>query len=346
MSLIQYKKGSLYIGFDSVTGQAKAYPSIAELKKDFPKGIDPSAQEVPANIDVNSLTSKPNSWVTLFSVGPSNPTTPAQTTPVNTGSSTVPTVDVPQDLANDPFFKQLNDENKSIIAYYWKTLSGQNTNSVAAFEEAMNLASQQADPYWKEKARIIKDELTRVLQGTNEDLVSQEQLLARRKKELLDDLTYNKDQLTTEQAAELARQADKYEAELDATREKMAERGLSSSSIRTQAEERLDTENADIIESTERKYARELRSQEVTSGRKILDYDQQIGDLRRTAQDQKKAAVRKAESALGTTEVETLSGASEFTSKNITGSMATDKSNDILTRAKALLTKNNPNLNI
>lgn len=368
--LIQYHKGGLYYGFNDQTGQLKAYPNLQSLKADFPNGIDRNAQDLPSGLDNPEVARNPNTWMTVVSFGSPAPTpTPAQnppaglqmppgypasnpaptpaptpTVPVPTNSSTNPVIDIPEELANDPFFKQLPAADQQTVAYYWKTLTGNNIKAVQAFNDAMDQAAKDADPYFKEKARILKDELTRVLTGADADLATKEATLARRKQQILDDLTYNKDQLTTEQSAELARQADKYNQELEKIRSDMADRGLSSSSIKTQADEQLNTENQDVIESTNRKYARELRTQQVGADRQVLDLLDQIQQLRTDTSQKKTTAVRNVEATLGTGELADVSGAAGLTAGGITGTIATEKANDIVARAKALLAQNYPQL--
>lgn len=350
--LIQYRKGGTYYGFNDQTGQLKAYPNIQSLKVDFPNGIDPNAQSIPSGIDSSKAEQNANTWTTVMSFGDNQPPAqqtptnqpPIQTTPIQTGSQSNPTIDIPAELANDPFYKQLPAADQQTVAYYWKTLTGNNQKALQAFNDAMDQATKQADPYFKEKARILKDELTRVLTGADADLQTKEATLSRRKQEILDDLTYNKDQLTTEQAAELARQADSYDLELEKIRADMADRGLSSSSIKNQADEIVSTQNQDVIESTTRKYDRELRNQQVGADRQVLDLLDQINQLTRSTQETKTAAVRKTEAVLGSNDLADVPQAGGLTLGGITGTIATDKTNDIVARAKALLAQNYPQL--
>lgn len=197
----------------------------------------------------------------------------------------------------------------------------------------MKLAGEQADPYWKEKINIVKSEMTRSLTSLNEDYASTESDLMRRKNEIDADLIYNKDQLSTEQASELARQKDNIDLQLEDTRAQMASRGLTSSSISNRARERLQKENNIVTGSIQRKYADLNRTNELGSVRKVADITSQIDDLKRKFGESKTDVVRKAEGYLGSGELAGIEGLAG----NTTGTLLEDKANDVLTRATSLM---------
>ena len=264
---------------------------------------------------------------------------PANAPTTTIGSETAPTAEIPNDLANDPYFMQLDENNKAIVSYYYNTLASQNTAKAQAFTTALDLASKQADPYWKEKLNIVKDELQRTTATTEADLASREKTLMDRQNAINEDLATNKEYLTAEQQAELARQSENYNNDLTTVREQMASSGLSSSSIRNRAENKLATRNADIIGSATRAYEKNIKSTENTATRELASIAQQTADYQRQASEAKTSAARTAEANVGSTALGETSVAPLLLG-GISGTMLDSKGTDILTRAKALMNEN------
>lgn len=271
--------------------------------------------------------------------GPTTPTKTEVTNPVKveTGVANLPTITVPKELAENPYYKKLEPDNQTLIAYYWNVTNSQNEAKKTAFQDALKLAGESADPYWREKINIVKDETNRAFGSLVSDEASQEEDLSRRSKAIDEDLAYNKDYLTTEQQAELSRQKTTYDNQLATMRENMASRGLSSSSIKTQAQEQLDTANAGVIGSTQRAYDKQQRDLGVTAQRNVADITAQLQDLKRKLGENKATTARSAEKYLGSAEAGNIPGASSYLLGNVTGTMGEDKGSDILTRANALL---------
>jgi hypothetical protein len=234
---------------------------------------------------------------------------------------------------------QLDENNKAIVSYYYNTLASQNTAKAQAFTTALDLASKQADPYWKEKINIVKDELTRTTATTEADLASREKTLMDRQSAINSDLATNKAYLTTEQQAELARQSENYNVDLTTVRENMAASGLSSSSIRNRAEQRLATNNADIIGSSKRAYEKQIGDINNSATRELAIIAQQTADYQRQALESKTSSARTAEANIGSTELGTTPFA-PLLMGNISGTMLDSKGTDILNRAKSLMNNN------
>jgi len=148
--------------------------------------------------------------------------------------------------------------------------------------------------------------------------------------------------LSIEQTAELAREQRNYDVTLESTRNTLASKGLSSSSIRNQAEERLGTSQEDIIESTKRSYARSLRAAELTKSRGLEDIEASQKWYERKAEESKTAAVKTAEQTFGTKELEGLGelgglDLGDYTLGGVTGTIGADKISDIMSRANTSL---------
>lgn len=248
---------------------------------------------------------------------------------------------IPESLRNDPYFMQLDPDSQAMIAYYQDIADKEDVKRQEAFDKALKLAGEAAEPYFKEKLSIIQDELSRAIGTMGADLASREQELTRRSREIEEDLTYNRENLTVDEAAELARQRRQYDIELETIGETMADRGLSSSTIRNRAESRLEESYVDVIESTGRKYARAQRAEGVGAARLQTDITQQMADLQRRTAEAKTGAARGVEQYVGTEELGKM-GLGQFALGGIKGGMEEEKAGDILQRSQAMMLTNNP----
>ena len=252
---------------------------------------------------------------------------------------TLTEIKIPDELAENPYFMQLDDNNKKIISYYWNTLQTENTNKVEAMKKALKQAGEQADPYFKEKINIIKDELARTTGTLEADLGSREKDLMARKTAIDEDLSYNKTYLTTEQQAELARAKDSYDEQILDVQGKMASAGLTSSSIRNRAENKLSKYYSNVVESSNRSYDKQQRDLGMTATRSLADIARQTADFQRQTSEGKTSSVRSAETKLGSKEFANTEYAPLLMGK-VSGSILEDKGSDIRKRATALMSTN------
>lgn len=256
---------------------------------------------------------------------------------INTGSETIPTIEIPEELSGNEFFQQLDDDNKSMISYYWSIMESQDVEKEKKFEEAMNLAGEQAGPYWREKINIMTDEVKRYFGTLDTDLANREKELITRKQRLEDDLLYHSEQFSIEEQAEMSRIKDEYDVQIENTRESMASRGLSASSIKNQAEERLTKSKEDMVGSSQRKYARELRSLTIGTERTKEDLERSVAELREKTKTSKVSTARKAEAYLGSERAGEEDILKPHLAGGISGQLVEDKSTDILRRAQDLM---------
>jgi len=147
--------------------------------------------------------------------------------------------------------------------------------------------------------------------------------------------------LTIEEQAELKRQAESYGIDLETVRGQMASKGLSSSSIRNKAEERIGSVYTDTVESTKREYSQSIREQDVSAARLLEDIEFSRTESARKADLSKKEATRKVEEYLGTENTSKIPGANNYTMGNVYGSMAEDKAKDIIQRTFGFMINSN-----
>lgn len=236
-------------------------------------------------------------------------------------------------LIGDSDYEQLNADNKAMADYFDAALKSRDEKETAAIKEAMALAAQQADPYFKQKINIFMDEFNRALGTIDANLASHEKNLIAQKSEIERALSVGKEDLTIDQQAELAQEAKNLDADILTTRDTMAARGLTSSTIRTQAEQKLNEASQYVVEGKQRTYARNKRELEAKSAYNIAEIERQIADVRRAANEEKISTTRKAEGYLGS---DALAGNPNLLG-GISGSIIEDKANDIRLRADTLM---------
>lgn len=266
------------------------------------------------------------------------PTPATQATPAATPTPAAP---IPNDILQNPMFKQLDSQSQDLVKYYWNILASQDVAKANKFNEALGIAVSQATPYWREKINIMKDEIGRALGTTDQDLASREAELVRRRDAITQDLTSNTDYLSLNEQRDLANTKRTYEDELNNLREDMAARGLSSSTIRSQAEEKSQEAYTGVITSIQRDAAKQKSDLALGAERDVTDIAKTIEDLRRAALEQKTSTVRSAEATLGSSELGSLTGAKDLLSGGISGSLLEQQASDILTRTTALMSAGN-----
>lgn len=241
---------------------------------------------------------------------------------------------VPDELANNPYFKQLDPDSQALIAYNWSLLATQNADKIKAFGDALVEAGKQADPYWSEKINIIKDELSRTLGTYDADLASRQAELTRRRDYIQQQLSSGSQFITAEQQAELARQSQQYDTEIHTIGDEMANRGLTSSSINERARSKAAEQNAGVVESINRTAERSLSQLQTGSSADLADIAAQLTDLQRQAIAQKTSLIRGTEAVIGSSALGNLGN--DLGLGGITGSLSEEKARDIFTRATAL----------
>lgn len=121
---------------------------------------------------------------------------------------------LPDTLKNDPSFQALSADEKEIVIYNYEVQKANDADKAAKLASALEQATAQSDPYFKEKIRIAQDELLRTFEADQGDYTSSLERTQRRIEEINQDLSRNKEYLSLEQQAELGSLAadlqDKY----------------------------------------------------------------------------------------------------------------------------------------
>jgi len=271
-----------------------------------------------------------------------NANTGGDTTGNTTGDSTGKTTDdktTPDWLKNNDNFNALDDDDKQYVIDYYNVLKINDEESQKVLKQALEDAKAQADPYFAEKIRIAQDELKTALGEQATDFESKKKDLDSKIKQIDEDLTLGRDRLSVDEQAELSRQKSKYEMARETLIESAASTGLTFSSKRAVAESRLDTENQDIVESTKRTFQRKLDDLSTQASRGNLEAKKALEDYQRIYGENVGKLTSATEQVIGTKNLP--SGISGVLG-DVTGSLESEKLNDITTRATALVNLRNP----
>jgi hypothetical protein len=256
---------------------------------------------------------------------------------------------IPTELYNDPFYNAANDEMKAIMANSWDAVVNKG-HDIGTLTKALDVAAKQSDVYMRQQIRMFETELLRSFTELGQDLDMQKELYTRRLDELQEDLARGKEHLTIDQQRELRDVEKQYKQNLEQTREGMAERGLTRSTIRSRAEDMLAESKSDIVESTTDKYQRQVTQIETQAGRQKLDLGTQVEELHKRISSGAINLLRQGEAELGTDAMKNLNlpqlglktggddwMAADHLVGDISGDIKTKQTQDILSRVGGLI---------
>ncbi len=238
----------------------------------------------------SSAPSKPSGVETTGSASTSSKTSSANTDELNS-------------ILNDTNLTP--DERKAIESVY-KAVSEGDEAAAQKMLANLQLAATFAEPMLQRKLKLITDELTRTVEGMDQDLEYQETGLKNRLADLQNDISYKKDQLSLDLQQELKDLESYFGQKLEQTQIDMASRGMESSSIRNKKESLLADQKGDLVETTNRKFGEQIRNLDTTESRTERDTALELERLKQLTERGKVDLARSAEATLGTTRTEDL----------------------------------------
>jgi hypothetical protein len=237
-------------------------------------------------------------------------TTTVTPTPAQTNTTVAPTTTASQTFAKklediyDRMEKAgdldgLADPQKQLAVVQEAGLTAVTAEDKALAEQYLAKAKELADPYYKSMVNVALDELNRTLATSEADLTYKKNQIDTKIAELNQDLTYNKEKLTLDEQAEMAQQLAEYQAAKESNDLAMQEAGLTFSSPRQMAEQKLQASTDLVAQSTARKYAASRREQELTVQRNAEELLKEKELAERQTTEAKTAATRTTESKVG-----------------------------------------------
>jgi hypothetical protein len=245
---------------------------------------------------------------------------------------------MPDSIKNDPSFQALTPDQQEIVMYNYEVQLANNEAKATALANALSQATAQADPYWKNLFAIATDEILQQFEQAKGDYESS---LARQQeiiKNIENDLTNNKQYYTLEQQKELSDLMKGYQSSVEGVIANAADRGLTFSTKRKIAEQKLAEENQGLVESSQRTYNKQMLDLQNEASRGNLQAQQEIADLQRRMQETQQNIGLSAEAKLGTANMPNIPGyVSPISSTNPTiGTMGEEKIADIEERKNTI----------
>lgn len=252
---------------------------------------------------------------------------------------------LPDSLKNDPAYSALPKDMKEIVLYNYQVQKTNDNQKAINLSNALQQATEQAEPYWKNILMVAQDEVLRSFEQQKGDYDSSVQRQLRIVDNINEDLAYNKQFLSLEEQSALATIGRNYQVQHENLVDSAAGAGLTFSTKRKIAEQRLTEENKGMVESTKRQAAKQQRDIDMNAQRSILETQKSIEDTTRKFGDFTTNLGRSAEKYLGTSGLPSLPGYTPLGAGGtpVTGQVYEQKVQDIENRKKAIAGELNAN---
>lgn len=182
---------------------------------------------------------------------------------------------------NSAEFKALPPDQQSAIHSIFNTVQTNDAQKKDLLTKAIEEATKNADPIFKQTLRLSIDALDRGFQDNADDLQYKEQQLTKQLERLKEDSAYAKTNLTIENQKDLKALEDELALQLGDTRQTLAASGFTDSSRRAKSEDILQKTKGNLVESSNRKFATEMRKLDNTTSRTAEDTATEIERLRK-----------------------------------------------------------------
>ena len=240
----------------------------------------------------------------------------------------------PDFLKNDPSYQNLPYDMKEIAIYNYEVQKSNDEDKALKLSQALEMATEQAEPYWKSIILVAQDEILRGFEAAKGDFQSSVERQQRIIQNINQDLTTNKEFLSLEQQSDLSNLSKNYQLNTENLIEGAADAGLTFSTKRKIAEGRLAESNTGMVESTNRQYNKQISDLQTQADRGNLEAQKEMEDLQRRTTEQTTTLGRAGETYLGTENLPDLPGYQAL--GDITGGLYEDKVKDISERSDAI----------
>ncbi len=231
-------------------------------------------------------------------------------------------------------YKNMSEDQQEFISYNYNIAKSDSKENIKLYEEALKEATEQADPYWKSYLLVAQDEVQRSVEEATKTTEYEVEKNQRLIDSLKENLSSNKDYLSLEQQSDLATLAQNYEVNQENLVQGAADTGLTFSTKRKIAEQRLAQTNTGLVESTTRKYNKQIRDLETEAASGSTEAQKEIEELQRKLSSNITSIGREAEAKLGSENIPTISGYTAL--GDVSGDYYEEKTKDIAERQQAL----------
>lgn len=208
-------------------------------------------------------------------------------------------------------YKALSADEKSFVDMAFQLIAVGGEDEARYFANAIKQAKAIADPYFKAQLSLAQAEIGGKVAELNFDFDTKRELLERTQKQLLEDVSSQKQFLTLEQQSDLARLARDYDQDILQIRDVAAERGLTFATGRVSregAEQQRGLAFADVIESSKRKFNFQVKELELKASRGDIAAQKQLEAMTGQRRFGLASAGRLAEAQIGTANLPAIEG--------------------------------------
>jgi len=238
-------------------------------------------------------------------------------------------------LTGSAEFKDLPPDEQEAVLNIFRTIAENNSVQAEKLTKAFEVASQYANPIFKQKLRLAKDELQRGFVEITKEKEFKEKQARKRLEDLRMDVATKKNLLTLEEMSDLKEIERAYTETLTDTRQDLAASGLGSSSRRVEKERLLEETTGDLRESTRRRFGSQIEDIQTGLVREERDTTDEIQRLTEVARSGKIDLFRRGEELLGTGNLPALEGLSGL--GDVVGTLEQDRMEDTISGVKNLL---------
>lgn len=248
------------------------------------------------------------------------PTTNTGSGSTNTGNTsttnkppttTAPTAPVSAKFRDSAAYKALPSDLREFVDLAYGLIEVGGANEAQMFANALKQAQGAADPYYKTLMSLARAEVLGSIAEQNFDYETKSEAIRRARNELMEDVRLNKDFLTLEQQAEIAREVRKYDEDLLDIADIAAEKGLTFATgarSRARAEELRGMEYQDVVQSSGRQFNFQIRELELRAARGDVEAEKQLAALTGKRNLALQGIGRAAEEVLGSANLPSIPG--------------------------------------
>lgn len=246
-------------------------------------------------------------------VAPAPTPTPTPTPAPTPPSGVDVTKPVPDAVAfkSTDAYKALPADMKEFVDIAYNLIEVGGEAEAKMFANAISQAQATAGPYYSTQLSLAKAEVLGSIAEKNQDFESKRSAIQTARDELMADVSRNKDFLSLDQQAEIARTVKGYDEDLLTIADEAAEKGLTFATgarSRALAESRRGEQFQDVIQSGQRRFNFQIKELELKAARGDVDAQKQLADLQAKQSFGLQQIGRAAEEVLGSTNVPAIPG--------------------------------------
>lgn len=216
-----------------------------------------------------------------------------------TGEAVTPNTDI-SELTNSLEFSSLPEDQQELVRNVFQVIAENDTDNAERLAAAFETAEKVSDPFFKQQIRIARDAIERGFVSIDQEEQFREKQLQTNLADLKQDLETRKEFIGLEEQAALKGIEREYTQTLKSTRQSLAARGMSSSSVREESEQLIEETTGDLRESTKRRFGAQMTEALRSGERGERDTQSELERLRELTKDKKLELFRGAEETLGT----------------------------------------------